>query len=305
MKTLPTLRQLSYLAALAEHRHFTKAAAACHTTQSALSAGLLELERLMGATLIERGRRGVLFTPLGEAILARGRALLVQAEELADLAAAAKAPLSGVRRLGVIPTIAPYLLPAALSRLRETYPALKLRLREDLTRNLLAQLTAGELEAALIALPYPTEGFSILELGRDPFLFVARPDHPLARQKSLTADQLGQADNLILLEEGHCLRDHALAACRLARAPQGLDRGILASGLTTLVQMVASGLGATLLPKLAILGGALSGTDLVARPLAKDAPVRILALAWRASAPNPQEFHLLARSLSPAAETKS
>jgi LysR family hydrogen peroxide-inducible transcriptional activator len=298
MKALPSLRQLSYLSALAEHRHFTKAAAACRTTQSALSAGLLELERLLGATLIERGRRRVLFTPLGEAVLARGRALLVQAEELAALADSEKAPLTGVRRLGVIPTIAPYLLPAALSRLRADYPALRLHLREDLTAHLLDRLEAGELDAALIALPYPTEGLTVAELGRDPFRFVARPDHPLLRHRTLGPDQLALAEDLILLEEGHCLRDHALAACRLATAPQGLDRGIIAGGLATLVQMVASGLGTTLLPNLAIEGGALSGTDLVARPLAKNAPDRILALVWRASAPNPREFQLLAGALA-------
>ncbi|MBF0394439.1 MAG: hydrogen peroxide-inducible genes activator [Alphaproteobacteria bacterium] len=291
MKPLPTLRQLRYLVALADHRHFGKAAESCFATQSTLSAGLQELETLLGAILVERTKRRVMPTPLGEEVVARARALLRGAEDLVEAVEMARQPLTGALRLGIIPTIAPYLLPGVLPGLRAAHPRLRLMLREDLTMRLLDGLGGGALDAVLIALPWPAEGLETLELAEDPFLFACAPDHPLAAKDSVTSADLA-ATELLLLEDGHCLREHALSACRL---PSAAGRA-MGTSLNTLVQMVANGLGVTLLPKLAVDGGVLRGTDLVTRPLAEPASRRI-GLAWRRSSPRAAEFALLGEAL--------
>lgn len=293
MKALPTLRQLRYLVALAEHCHFGKAAEACFATQSTLSAGLQELEALLGVILVERTKRRVMLTPLGEEVVARARQVLQGAEDIVDIAQAAREPLSGVLRLGVIPTIGPYLLPTALPRLRAAYPRLKLHLREDLTARLLEALAAGQIDVALLALPYEADGVTTLVLGDDPFLFAAPAGHPLAAKTSISNADLAGVE-LLLLEEGHCLREHALAACRLTGKA---STALMATSLHTLVQMVANGLGVTLLPLLAVDGEVLRGTDLVTRPLAEPAS-RQIGLAWRASSPRALEFRLLGEALA-------
>lgn len=290
MKVLPTLRQLRYLVALAEHHHFGRAAEACLATQSTLSAGLQELENLLGVTLVERTRRKVMITPLGQDVVERARVVLRGAEEIADLAASAAAPLSGALRLGVIPTIGPYLLPRVLPRLRKAYPDLKLYLREDLTGRLLERMGAGDLDAAILALPYPAPELETLAVAEDPFLLACPPDHPLAAKQVVQSDDLMGAE-LLLLEEGHCLREHALAACHLPGPSRG--EGVMGTSLATLVQMVANGLGVTLLPRMAVEGGVLAGTDLVTRPLA-DSGSRSIGLAWRPSSPRKKDFRLLA-----------
>ncbi|OAN52380.1 LysR family transcriptional regulator [Paramagnetospirillum marisnigri] len=290
---LPTLRQLRYLVALAEHRHFGRAAEACSATQSTLSAGLQELETLLGTTLVERTKRRVLVTPLGEAVVARAREVLRGAEDITDMVRAAGRPLAGPLRLGVIPTIAPFLLPSALPALRRTFPDLKLVLREDLTARLLERLARGELDTALLALPYDAPDMEMLTLARDPFVLACRPDDPLAARADISGGDLA-ASHLLLLEEGHCLREHALAACSLASTNRGED--VMGTSLGTLVQMVASGLGVTLLPRLAVTAGILRGTDLVTRPLAGDG-ARFLGLVWRKSSPRAKEFGLLGRAL--------
>ena len=291
MKPLPTLRQLRYLSALAEHRHFGHAAEACHVTQSTLSAGLQELETLLGAVLAERTKRRVMLTPLGEQVAQKGEALLRQAEDLVDLARAASEPLSGPLRLGVIPTIAPYLLPQLLPPLRQSFPNLKLYLREDLTARCLEQLDAGQLDAALLALPYDADGIEVAELFDDPFLVACPADHPLACHERIAPADLALSD-LLLLEEGHCLREHALAACSLPRGRAG--EGVRGTSLHTVVQMAASGLGVTLLPQMAVDAGEADGTGLVIRPLAGVPPPRIIALVWRKSSPRGVEFRSLA-----------
>ena len=295
---LPTLRQLRYLVALAEHHHFGRAAEACFATQSTLSAGLQELEALLGATLVERTKRKVLMTPLGEAVAARARDLLRGAEDIADLVRAAGRPLTGTLRLGVIPTIAPFLLPRVLPDLRRRFPDLRLVLREDLTARLLERLANAELDAALLALPYDAPDMEMVSLAEDPFVLACPPDHPLAARESVAGADLAGA-GLLLLEEGHCLRDHALAACALP-VPSG-NEDLLGTSLGTLVQMVASGLGVTLLPELAVAGGILRGTDLVTRPLTGGG-TRRLGLAWRRSTTRKDEFRLLGEALfgSPA-----
>ncbi|MGE5518185.1 MAG: hydrogen peroxide-inducible genes activator [Bacteroidota bacterium] len=293
MKILPTLRQLRYLVALAEHRHFGRAAETCLATQSTLSAGLQELENLLGVVLVERTKRKVMLTPIGEEVVARAREVLHGAEDIADLAASAAEPLSGPLRLGVIPTIAPYLLPRVLPRLRADHPGLRLYLREDLTARLLDRLGAGDLDVALIALPYHAPDIETLDIAEDPFVLACPPGHPLAAKANLRSADLVGAD-LLLLEEGHCLRDHALAACHLPGPARG--DGVLGTSLATLVQMVANGLGVTLLPKMAVECGVLAGTDVVTRPIL-DAGSRGIGLAWRPSSPRKADFRALGDAL--------
>ena len=291
MRALPTLRQLRYLVAIAEHRHFGRAAEACFATQSPLSAGLQELENRLDVKLVERSKRRVMLTPLGEQVVARSRVVLREAEDIAELASASKDPLSSPLRLGVIPTIGPYLLPRVLPPLRQRYPNLRLYLREDMTGRLLDALQDGEIDAALIALPFPTEELEVRELGTDPFLLACRSDDPLAKAKPAELEHLPE-DRLLLLDEGHCLREHALAACHLEPARHRDD--FRATSLPTLVQMVANRLGITLLPKMAVDSGLLGGTGLIARPLPDTLPARDIALVWRRTTPRGLEFNMLA-----------
>ena len=217
---LPTLRQLQYLKLLAEHRSFSRAAEAAHVTQPTLSAGVQELEKILGAPVVDRGRTGVILTAAGEEAVARAQTILAQAEDLVQAARGAGQPLSGRFRLGVIPTIAPFLLPKALPVLRRRFPKLRLFLREDLTGRLIAGLKSGALDAALVALPYDMTGLEWADVEEDE-LFAAFPaNHPLTAEARVSPARLADED-LILLEDGHCLREHALAACGLspARSP--------------------------------------------------------------------------------------
>jgi LysR family transcriptional regulator, hydrogen peroxide-inducible genes activator len=282
MAALPSLRQLGYLVALAQHLSFTRAAAACFVTQSTLSAGLKELEATLGATLVERDRQSVLMTPLGLEVAARARSLLAAAEDLAQLAAAAAEPMTGTLRLGAIPTLAPFLLPRILPGLRAKYPRLKLLLREDVSANLLQRLADGQLDFALLALPFDTGDMQVRPLFNDEFWLVGREDDPelRARRASISAPV---AERLVLLEEGHCLRQHTLAAC--PRSAPSNRSGVEATSLLTLVQMVESGIGLALVPEIALSSGLLKGSNLVARPLTPPAPKRsIVLLARRSSA---------------------
>jgi LysR family hydrogen peroxide-inducible transcriptional activator len=297
MSALPTLRQLRYLVALDAHRHFGRAADACGATQSTLSAGLQELEAVLGARLVERTKRRVLMTPLGAEVVVRARKLLQDAEDIGALVRGSGQPLSGPLRLGVIPTVGPYLLPKVLPRLRRDYPDLRLYLREDLTARLLDRLSDGDLDLVLLALPYRADEFECEALFADPFFLVCPPGHPLAASP-LVPGTLAAAADLLLLEEGHCLREHALAACALPALPGTLDhRQVLGTSLATLVQMVAGGLGVTLLPGMALDCGILVGTDLVSRSLGDDAPARTIGLAWRTSCPRKAEFRRLGEAI--------
>lgn len=293
MLNIPTLRQWRYLVTLAENRHFGRAAEACFVTQSTLSAGIQELETQLGAPLVDRTKRKVVLTPLGEELAGRARELLANAEDMVLLARAASAPLSGPLRLGVIPTISPFLLPRVLPSLRKRFPDLRLFLREDLTARLVDQLQAGKLDLLLLALPYEGAGLDTMTLFDDNFLVASRSDHALAKRSGVKLDDLAEAP-LLLLEDGHCLRDHALAACRLPPSPR--RDGFAATSLHTLVQMVDSGLGVTLLPQLALDAGILRGTDVVARPLAEDA-ARHIGLAWRRGTQRAKEFTLFGEAL--------
>ncbi len=291
MRPLPSLRQLRYLVALSELNNFTRAAQACFVTQSTLSAGLKELESALGVQLVERDRQTVRMTAVGEAAVARARELLAAAEDLVESTAAAAAPMSGSLRLGVIPTIAPFLLPSLLPAVRTRYTKLQLALREDLTGNLLARLKDGQLDFALIALPFDTEGLLVRPLFDDELWLVAPEGEPLLKAKHLSVSRQ-MTGRLLLLEEWHCLREHTLQACGRARAASG--EGLEATSLLTLIQMVASGMGLALVPEVAVKAGLLNATRLVAKPLAPPAPTRTLALVARRSTARRPDFEALA-----------
>lgn len=291
---LPTLKQLQYLVALRDHGHFGRAAEACFVTQSTLSAGLRELESLIGIMLVERTRRVVRFTPLGLRIAEKAQRVLREAEELADLARAAGKPLSGELRMGVIPTIAPFLLPRILPRLRAEWPDLKLYLREETTSAACDSLHRGHVDCVLLALPYQCGDIEHEDLFDDR-LYVAFPDGEApAAGEAVTSDAIDER-RLLLLEDGHCLKDHALAACN--RPELRAEAAMLGTSLHTLVQMVDNGLGVTLLPQMAIDAGILDNTGIVARPLQAEHPARRIAMVWRKGSPREKEFRLLAQAL--------
>ena len=295
---LPTLKQLQYLVALEEQGHFGRAADACFVTQSTLSAGLRELESLLGTTLVERTRRVVRFTPLGTRIATKGRRVLREAEELADMARAAGKPLAGDLRMGVIPTIAPFLLPRMLPRLRAEWPDLKLYLREETTSAACDSLHRGHLDCVLLALPYHCGDIDSVKLFDDR-LYVAFPGGQAIDPPPRIAPEAIDETQLLLLEDGHCLKDHALAACN--RPELRSEASMLGTSLHTLVQMVDNGLGVTLLPEMAIRAGILRETDVVAVPLDAERPSRQIALAWRRGSPRDKEFRLMADALCRAA----
>ena len=290
---LPTVKQLQYLVALRRFGHFGKAADACFVTQSTLSAGLRELETLLGITLVERTRRVVRFTPLGEKIADKAVKVLRETEELAEMARAQGRPLHGELRMGVIPTIAPFLLPTMLPRLRDQWPQLKLYLREETSSAACEALHRGQLDCVLLALPFACGEVDNALLFDDP-LFIAYPHGEAPRARSIDAAEIDE-NRLLLLEDGHCLKDHALSACN--RPELRAHAAMMGTSLHTLVQMVDNGLGLTFVPGMAIEAGILSGTGVDARPLRSEHPYRRIALIWRRSSPREHEFQMLAATL--------
>ena len=290
---LPTVKQLQYLVALRRFGHFGKAADACFVTQSTLSAGLRELETLLGVTLVERTRRVVRFTALGEKIADKAMSVLRETEELAEMARAQGRPLHGELRMGVIPTIAPFLLPTMLPRLRSQWPELKLYLREETSNAACEALHRGQLDCVLLALPFACGEVDSTSLFDDP-LFVAYPRGEAPAARAIAAADIDE-NRLLLLEDGHCLKDHALSACN--RPELRAHAAMMGTSLHTLVQMVDNGLGLTFVPGMAIEAGILSGTKVDARPLRSDHPYRRIALIWRRSSPRETEFQMLAATL--------
>lgn len=290
----PTLRQLRFLVAVTDRCHFGLAAQDCLVTQSTLSAGIQDMEDLLGVRLLERTRRSVVPTAIGKEMADRARDILRQVDDLTHTAKAAQAPMSGPLRLGVIPTIGPFLVPRVMPRLREAFPNLKLYLKEEQTARLLGRLDAGEIDAAILALPYPVNGVEIAEIGPDRFWVVCPSNHQLARAGVIGLSDIAVED-ILLLEEGHCLRDHALAACSL----EGARRNVAFQGtsLHTLVQMVANGLGITLLPQMALDAGILNGLPLTALPLEGETPFRQICLVWRRTAGRRETYQNLAEIL--------
>ena len=294
---LPSIKQLQYLVALRDHGHFGRAAAACFVTQSTLSAGIRELESLIGVTLIERTRRVVRFTPLGLQIAQKAQRILREAEELADMVRAAGRPLAGEIRMGVIPTIAPFLLPTLLPRLRRDWPELKLFLREERSQAACDALQRGQVDCVLLALPFGCGDVDRETLFEDQLL-VAFPPGAEPPPAPFSPEEI-DPDRLLLLEDGHCLKDHVLSACN--RPELRAESSILGTSLHTLVQMVANGLGVTLVPEMAVKAGILADTGIVTRPLAAEHPAREIALVWRRSSPREKEFRMLAGALKAAA----
>ena len=287
----PSLKQLKYLCAVAEHRHFSKAAASCHVTQSTLSAAIQELESQLGAVIFERNKKSVLITPLGEKLLIQARRILGDVEDFVSVAKAHDEDLAGDLRLGVIPTIGPFLLPAILSDLRKSYGKLKLYLKEEMSEQLVQQLQQGKLDLLILAFPYPLPDMETVSLFSDEFLLCLPPGHSLEKFEKVKQRQL-KGESILLLEEGHCLRDHALEACKLDTA--NADLVYQGTSLHTLVQMVANGLGMTLLPEISINGDVLGDTHLQIKHFSNDNVSREIGMAWRKSDPRRDDYLLLA-----------
>jgi LysR family transcriptional regulator, hydrogen peroxide-inducible genes activator len=286
-----TLRQLRYLEALARHRHFGRAAAACAITQPALSMQIRDLERELEVELVERRPGETALTEVGIEVARRGEQLLVAARDLVDFAKHRGRVLTGRLKLGVIPTLAPYLLPKLLPKLQAHYPDLTVELRETQTKVLLDELTGGDLDVAMLALPVPDAEIETMPVFDDPFLLAIPADDPLPKTARVSASQIDQS-RLILLEEGHCLRDQALAYCATARSEKPLSLG--ATSLTTVMQMVANGYGVTLVPEVA---AEVEVRDERVRLLrfAAPEPGRTVGLAWRRTSPRKADFVALGR----------
>lgn len=285
-----TLRQMRYLVAVADTLNFSRAAELCFVTQPTLSAGIKELEDQLGAQMIERTRRSVMMTPLGEDVTERARRLLLDAAEIETLARTHKNPFEGDLKLGSIPTIGPYLLPRALPAIREAFPKLRVFLREEMTESLLDGLNAGRLDLVLIALPFQTGALKVMPLFEDGYQLASPPDWPVPHG----AKALTQSGQLMLLEKGHCLQRHALAAYP-GQISTAVD-SFAATSLTTLIAMVSEGLGITLLPELAINAGAVGAANLTLTPLPDACPRRV-ALVWRAGTARAEVFEKLGELL--------
>lgn len=293
MTNSPTIKQLRYLLVLSQTRNFTKAAELCFVGQSTLSAGLKELEDSLGVQLVERDKHSVSLTPIGIEVVERAKVILGQTDDLVDYAKSSTGAMKGMITFGVIPTIAPFVLPWLLPKMRLNYPELKIIPREDLTVNLIDKLGRHELDFALIALPYPTEGYLIKEVFDDEFWLVGKPDDPILKNKDVQLTNK-MSNQILFLEEGHCLREHALKACKRSALPAD---ALEATSLLTLVQMIESGLGLALLPEMAIKGGILKQTKLIARPLASPAPKRRIALMARLTTARIEAFNALVQTL--------
>jgi len=273
-----SLKQLNYAVAVDKERHFKRAAEMCSVSQSALSSAIAEMEHQLGVQLFERDNKRVLVTAIGEQILDKSREILAQVEELLQLPQQDQKPLSYPMTLGVIPTIGPYLLPQVLPEVRESYPDFQLSIVEEQSHRLVELVRKGELDAAIIALPYPVEGLEVREFWQEDFFLVSHQSEKIAEQSEINAEEL-QSLNLLLLKDGHCLKDHAMAACRLNIQPVNETLGH--TSLYTLIQMVAGRMGTTLVPEMA-LSQLLSGSsELVAIHLNEPGPHRSVAMISR------------------------
>lgn len=290
MDRRPTLQQLAYLVAVDEHRHFGKAAEACDVSQPALSAQIRELEKRLGCTLFERGNRQVLPTAVGVRVIDRARGVLRDADELVTAARLDPDELRGPLALGVIPTMAPYLLPGLLPLLTAAHRRVELHLHELKTSEILRLLRDGGLDLGLLALPVTGDDLVQVPLAEDPFVLALPENHPLAGTRPLPVSAITDLP-VILLEEGHCLRDQALSVCRLVGTHAA---EMQATGMPTLCQMVATGLGVTLLPESAVGLEARPGTGLTTRPFTHPAPSRTIGLVWRRTSPNESLYRALA-----------
>lgn len=289
-----SVRQLHYFMALVKAGSFSRAAEVVGVTQSTLSAAIQALETELGVTLIDRSGRRMQLLPAGEDFLARARTIIALIEELPEHARQAERPLTTRLRMGVIPSIAPFLLPKVLPATAKAFPELQLTIREGLTRSLLDSLRSGSLDVALVAHPYDLDEFEIAELGRDIFYLAVRRDHALANREQVDADDL-QDQPFLLLETGHCLREHVMAA--IGSTPAQASGDVHATSIMTLVQLVDFGMGVTLLPEVAVKAGATRGTELSIVPYEGKHNYRSLVLVWRSNAARRNEFQLFADHL--------
>ena len=294
-----SLRQLEYLIAVADHLHFRRAAEACHVSQPALSTQIQQLEEDLGAQLIERSHRKVLLTPIGRDVVEQARSVLSGVEGLRELVRGQVPPLTGALRLGVIPTVGPYLLPALMPRVRTGFPKAALYLREEKTADLVAQLRSGEIDVALLALPILGDDLQSLPVFEDPFVLAMPAGDALSQRETVNESDLAERQ-LLLLDDGHCLRDQALQICALSHGPKVAD--FSATSLNTLVQMVANGLGLTLMPSMALDVEVRTDSGLEFRHFDEPQPSRQIGLLWRRSSRREADFHALAGILRQLAD---
>jgi LysR family hydrogen peroxide-inducible transcriptional activator len=295
----PSIRQLEGLVAVADTRSFRRAATNLGISQPALSAQVQAAEHILGIQVFERDRRSVLITPAGEDVVSRAREALIAIDAVGDAARRRGEPLVGSLRLGVIPTIAPYWLPALLPEVHRRFPKLELILREDQTSRLLTLLAAGQLEIALLAIPVPGD-FTTAPVARECFVAAAPRGAPLIKNRGKLTEKDLDDQTVLLLEDGHCLRDQALEVCKRAGAVESVE--VRATSLPTLVQMVAGGLGVTLLPEASIPSLVQKHGPVALAEFAKPVPGRNIGLAWRTSSGRLREFRLLAEAMSVSAE---
>ncbi|MBB5209445.1 DNA-binding transcriptional regulator OxyR [Chiayiivirga flava] len=288
------LRDLRYLVALADHRHFGRAAEATFVSQPTLSTQIRKLEEELGVTLIERAPRRVMLTPVGRDVADRARRILADVEQLKETARRSTDPEAGSVRLGIFPTLGPYLLPHVVPPIRARFPRLELLLVEEKTEEILRQLREGRLDAGILALPLHDDRLHVEFLFEEPFLLAVPRSHPFAKRDALALDELA-SESLLLLEDGHCLRDQALDVCHMAGA--GEKSGFRATSLETLRQMVASGVGITLLPMLAVQPPVPRSTDIHLLHFSDSQPSRQIAMVWRKSSAMGDFLEKLARVL--------
>lgn len=302
--TAVTLSELRYAVALADLRHFGRAAAACNVAQPTLSAAIKKIETTLKTQIFERSSKSVLVTPLGSEIVEEARRVLDAMDRIGDLASHAREPLAGPLRLGVIPTVGPYLLPWLVPPLRKAFPRLTLVLHEVKTADMVEELARNQLDAGILALPLPVSGLSSSALFEEPFLFVTGSAHALAKKRAVTESDL-EGERVLLLDEGHCLRDQALSLCRKSGADVDARNGnFRATSIETLRHMVGAGMGSTLLPALAIASDEEARSHVAVRPFVAPQPGRKLALAWRKTHPRSADHKQLAefiRAHAPAA----
>ncbi len=290
MTNLPTIKQLRYLIALEKHLHFGKAAEACFVTQSAFSVAIKELESILNTSLVDRTNRSVVFTSTGTLVAQQARLAIFDIEGIIDIAKSNQEPLSGQLKMGVIPTIAPFLLPRILPAIRKKYPKLELYLKEEQTSRIHQLLLDGELDILLLALPVDLISTESLSIFNDPFMLAYHKGTDLIDPKNFSPNKLNK-ESILLLEDGHCLRDHAMSACSLSKSEK--ISKFSASSLYSLIQMVDSNLGITFVPQMAVDSGLLKNTKVITSEL-KEKSYREIGLMWRKSSVRKQEFNLLA-----------
>jgi LysR family hydrogen peroxide-inducible transcriptional activator len=293
-----TLTELRYIVAVARERHFGRAAETCFVSQPTLSVAVKKLEDELGVTLFERGPGEVSVTPAGTKIVEQAQRVLEEASRIREIAAAGRDPLAGPLRLGAIYTIGPYLLPKLIPILRKSAPAMQLLIQENFTHRLAEELKSGEVDVILVALPFEQPGVVTRAVYDEPFLVAVPKGHPWEGRKRITSEEL-TSESLLLLGEGHCFRDQVLEICHTVRARErsALSKTVEGGSLETIRQMVAGGVGVTVLPATSTSAGGGPGDLIRILPFARPAPTRRVGLAWRRSFPRPEAIEVLRKSI--------